>query len=1371
MSTLTHEAPLAERQSESHSRTAPQTALTPELLGPVSDLGYGHFEDAIDQPVMRHPANLSPRATVFRSTQQHLGNRYTQRMIPSLMARRSCACGGTCEKCSQEAAIPVPDEMQLVQPHSNGDASVGAVSAATLQPSTSSGEPLGPETRQSMESHFGSDFGGVRVHSGSAAALAADSIHADAYTVGSDVYFAAGKYRPESAEGGKLLAHELTHVGQQAAGKSPSEALPSRNGDVVIGASNDPLEHEAEQQADAFAQRKSAAGSFSPDSAGAVRRMVAQRETPKPAAAKDAAQPQIDPANSMRSNIEELSVTHIPKFQAGIDAIDQDAINSAGDALVATWRRIEGTYQDVPTGTGVSTSANPVGDKKPEDVERDYTAARRLVLKSVGTQVFHGDPVLGKVTIPDSPGSLIGALAAQKTQAAWTAKDAEALITLLKQEKLTEPDQWQAVGLLRQHLNPWNFAYMRKTVAAAGLAAKFDTFAEAPGKAYQTLIGAISEMQTKGQVGVLDEVGSLALSPTQGKVRLLRAMTPEEVSGEVYGKADQWAALLQPFNGTELAGKSGKEWLMMGTELRVDPTMVVPQYAALFRAAATAQRILAQREGRPVLRADAEDVAVVGNTLTYYIEWPKEGIWPDITLEWWVENDPGAVAAGKVDAIVQFPKGLVAVDQFRSHDTTLKAKALATGTHTIHCRLTYGNAVEELSRTQTVITLEEMSKIELARGFDYGGDTPKEMLEKMRQELAKMADTPATKQKRDDLTKRIADIEASIKASGNAYLTEVPATFISSEERPLRLPLRLFVGENKEYNEADRGSHLQIWDYTLRGQPFSVTEDGDRLRPTVDALIHTFADKCYYPKGTLLVQIHHLYDLSDWTVTLNTSGPKLVDEILRLLPPDVLRAISMGALGLAVVSGLLGQGEIAVPAFELSVALSGAAAAGELAEKLEHGQFKWDAGTAMQVADLAAALIGAGSAFELTTAVEGAGRVSLTRVLGGVGKGIGIAQIGVTAGLHATAIAAAIQEKNEEKLVAAILRALGDAALFIIVHKASSGKGRDIEGESVSVPHEQLKPIIETESVATDQHDVVVTKNGDVYRCSDNCADLRWLFEQLLDERPELLKKLRVIAGKPVAERKDAARALYEELSGLKKISNLSNSELADLVAKSKGTKFETDLKAERARRASGEESPWEQELRHQDAQKLGDAEALIGGDDKFFDKNLEQRYQEYLKRKARVKQTPRERADWKVASDHATSDMPWARGNAFNKVAGAKYPYSEVHLEGDFRLDSYDPVKGEIVSRKETDFDLIEESTFNDYLAELKKKYAPGRKINSPKYSKPGANPPIDGQLLKGQQYLEVPMSNQHAANRAAFEAAAAKQGIKIRYANEMAD
>ena len=70
--------------------------------------------------------------------------------------------------------------------------------------------------RAVMEPRFGHDFSQVRVHTGGRAAESAQAVNALAYTVGQDVVFGAGQYAPEMGTGKQLLAHELTHVLQQA---------------------------------------------------------------------------------------------------------------------------------------------------------------------------------------------------------------------------------------------------------------------------------------------------------------------------------------------------------------------------------------------------------------------------------------------------------------------------------------------------------------------------------------------------------------------------------------------------------------------------------------------------------------------------------------------------------------------------------------------------------------------------------------------------------------------------------------------------------------------------------------------------------------------------------------------------------------------------------------------------------------------------------------------------------------------------------------------------------------------------------------------------------------------------------------------------
>jgi Domain of unknown function (DUF4157) len=82
--------------------------------------------------------------------------------------------------------------------------------------SSSSGSPLDPSTKGFMESRFGYDFSNVKIHADETATRSANSVDALAYTVGNDIVFGKQYYQPNTLQGRRLLAHELTHVIQQS---------------------------------------------------------------------------------------------------------------------------------------------------------------------------------------------------------------------------------------------------------------------------------------------------------------------------------------------------------------------------------------------------------------------------------------------------------------------------------------------------------------------------------------------------------------------------------------------------------------------------------------------------------------------------------------------------------------------------------------------------------------------------------------------------------------------------------------------------------------------------------------------------------------------------------------------------------------------------------------------------------------------------------------------------------------------------------------------------------------------------------------------------------------------------------------------------
>ncbi|MGA2085833.1 MAG: DUF4157 domain-containing protein, partial [Terracidiphilus sp.] len=127
---------------------------------------------------------------------------------------------------------------------------------------SSASRPLDAHARAFFEPKFGRDFSDIRVHTDSASAGGARAIDAHAFTTGSDIFFASGKYAPGTDQGMRLLAHELTHTVQQDSGNGPARAA-GKTAAVAIGQAGDAVEHEA-RQVSARAQLRHQLGQLRP---------------------------------------------------------------------------------------------------------------------------------------------------------------------------------------------------------------------------------------------------------------------------------------------------------------------------------------------------------------------------------------------------------------------------------------------------------------------------------------------------------------------------------------------------------------------------------------------------------------------------------------------------------------------------------------------------------------------------------------------------------------------------------------------------------------------------------------------------------------------------------------------------------------------------------------------------------------------------------------------------------------------------------------------------------------------------------------------------------------------------------------------------
>ncbi|MET0910050.1 MAG: DUF4157 domain-containing protein, partial [Ilumatobacteraceae bacterium] len=97
-----------------------------------------------------------------------------------------------------------------------------------IQSSRGGGRPLAPDVQSKMGGAFGADFSRIRVHTGAQSKDLNERIQAQAFTIGSDVYFRDGAPDASSASGQQLLAHELTHTIQQGGAVHRSTSIGPR---------------------------------------------------------------------------------------------------------------------------------------------------------------------------------------------------------------------------------------------------------------------------------------------------------------------------------------------------------------------------------------------------------------------------------------------------------------------------------------------------------------------------------------------------------------------------------------------------------------------------------------------------------------------------------------------------------------------------------------------------------------------------------------------------------------------------------------------------------------------------------------------------------------------------------------------------------------------------------------------------------------------------------------------------------------------------------------------------------------------------------------------------------------------------------------
>lgn len=138
-----------------------------------------------------------------------------------------------CNECEKEDKLqkkPLAEPVtQTIQAKAESTVTASESTATAIQSTAGKGSTLDPHTNSFMSSRFANDFSDVKIHTDSESAQLNRNLNAKAFTTGADIYFNEGQYQPDSIEGKKLLAHELTHVVQQEKGMIRRCINPAKN--------------------------------------------------------------------------------------------------------------------------------------------------------------------------------------------------------------------------------------------------------------------------------------------------------------------------------------------------------------------------------------------------------------------------------------------------------------------------------------------------------------------------------------------------------------------------------------------------------------------------------------------------------------------------------------------------------------------------------------------------------------------------------------------------------------------------------------------------------------------------------------------------------------------------------------------------------------------------------------------------------------------------------------------------------------------------------------------------------------------------------------------------------------------------------------
>jgi hypothetical protein len=220
--------PLAPGAILQRAALAPQSLRPADILRLQQTLGNRAVAQMLSQP---SPARSLVQAKLTVNAQ---GDEYEQeadRVAEEVMQEPAAQRAESENEDEEEDETPEVMTRRHPSPAAGGAFETGEAFEHQLQAARDQGQPLPPALRQDFETKFDADFSQVRVHTDARADQLNRSIQAVAFATGRDLFFQREAYDPDSYDGQKLIAHELTHVLQQRAGGGTALASIQRNSD------------------------------------------------------------------------------------------------------------------------------------------------------------------------------------------------------------------------------------------------------------------------------------------------------------------------------------------------------------------------------------------------------------------------------------------------------------------------------------------------------------------------------------------------------------------------------------------------------------------------------------------------------------------------------------------------------------------------------------------------------------------------------------------------------------------------------------------------------------------------------------------------------------------------------------------------------------------------------------------------------------------------------------------------------------------------------------------------------------------------------------------------------------------------------------